>query len=708
MIAIYKKELKQYFYSVTGSIFVSVNLFVLGIYFLAVNLLGMSPSIAPVISGIVFILMMMVPILTMRIMSEERKQKTDELLLTSPVSVFGMVLAKYLSLLTIFLIPVGVAALLPPVISSFGDVSYGESYAAILGYFLYGAACLALGLFISSLVESQISAAVLSFIALFVTNIISGLVGMLTESGNKWLEVFNILDLPGRLENSLNGILSLKDGLYFLSFILLFLFFTVQAVEKRRYTVSKATLSLTAYSSVSIVALTAVAILVNYFAQKIPTDYSEYDTTKEKLFTLTEDSKKFISGLNDDITIYVMGKKESLENYGEKDLEKTLDQYAELSSHIHVVYKDPAIDPSFAEKYTDQNVSMGSIIVVSGERSKVVTSRDLYVTEMDYSTYSETRTGYDGEGQITSAISFVTDANIPKLYVITGHEEYPLSDFPSLSEAVKKLNLENADLNLMQSGSIPEDAGAVAIFSPKKDFSKEDADAIKDYLKKGGKVIATYDYTDNALVNYESIFESYGVTHVNGLVLEGDQNHMYQSPVYLIPDEGDSVLTTSIKSKQLLNLFPQSSGFKAESTEKEDFSVEEALLTTNLSYAKKEVNDETTAQRSEGDESGPFALALYISDESTGARAALFGTSNIFVREIDQRVGGANVELFTNALNSMTDREVNTTIPPKSYDQSVLTVPFGSALMLGLLFILAIPLAILISGIVLFWRRRRL
>ncbi len=707
MTAIYKKELKQYFYSVIGSIFVSVNLFVLGIYFLAVNLLGMSVSLAPVISGIIFILMMMVPVLSMRIMSEERKQKTDELLLTSPVSVPGMVAAKYLSLLTIFLIPVAVASILPPVLSSFGEVSYGESYTAILGYFLYGAACLSLGLFISSLVESQISAAVLSFIALFITNIISGLIGMLTESGNKWLEVFNILDLPGRLENFLNGIINLKDALYFLTFILLFLFFTVQAVEKRRYTISKSTLSLTAYSSVSIVLVTAAAILLNYFAQKIPTAYSEYDTTKEKLFTLTEDSKTFIRGLNEDITIYVMGKKESMENYGQKDLEKTLDQYEELSDHIKIVYKDPAIDPSFAEKYTDQKLSMGSLIVVSNERSKAITSYELYKTEIDYSTYSEKRTGYDGEGQITAAISFVTDEKIPKIYFLTGHEEYPLSDFPSLKEAVGKLNLEENELNLMQSGSVPADTEVLSILSPKKDLTKEDAQAVKDFLKKGGKLIATFDYGRDALPNYESLFTDYGITHVNGLVLEGDQNHMYQSPVYIIPDEGESRLTTSIRSRQLINLFPQSSGFKAETSENEDFSVEEALVTTGSSYAKKEVTDTTTAEREAQDESGPFALALYLSDEKTGAKAALFGTSNIFVREIDDRVGGANMELFTNAVNDMVDKKVNTTIPPKSYDDSVLTVPFGSALLLGLLFVLLLPLAVLASGIILFIRRRR-
>ncbi|MBQ6966418.1 MAG: ABC transporter permease, partial [Lachnospiraceae bacterium] len=223
MFAIYKKELRQYLYSVTGAIFISVNLFVLGLYFQAGNLLAMNPSLAPVISGVIFILMLMVPVLTMRVFAEERRQKTDQLLLTSPVSVFKIVLGKYLALLTVFEVPVFICALMPLILTSFGKVSYGESYTALLGYFLYGAACLALGLFISSITESQIVAAVLTFIALFVTYIMGGIVNMLTESGKDIFKVLSILDFSSRLENLLSGILDLKEAIYFLSIIILLL-----------------------------------------------------------------------------------------------------------------------------------------------------------------------------------------------------------------------------------------------------------------------------------------------------------------------------------------------------------------------------------------------------------------------------------------------------------------------------------------------------
>nr|MCR4590357.1 Gldg family protein [Lachnospiraceae bacterium] len=697
MFAIYKKELKQYLYSVTGSIFISVNLFVLGLYFLAGNLLGMTPSLSPVISGVIFILMLMVPVISMRVMAEERRQKTDQLLLTSPVSVFKIVLGKYFALLTVFIIPVLVACVLPLIMSSFGKVAYAESYTAILGYFLYGAACLALGLTISSVTESQVVAAVLSFIALFITYIMGGIVSMLTRSGNKLFEILSVLDFSSKLENFMNGVLDLKEIIYFISIIIFFLFLTVQLIEKRRYSVSKNTLSLSAYSVLSIVVMAALTVLINFGADKIPIKYSEFDMTEGSLFTLNPETVDFLQKLESDVTIYVMGTEENLENYDYKEVQKTLKEFEERSKHIKLVYKDPAVEPDFAKKYTGDNVSVGSLIVVSGDRNKVLSPYSLYQTELDYTTYSQQRTGYDGEGQIVSAVSFVTGGDLPKIYYVTGHEELKPSDFQDLENAVEKMNIEMAGINLMQEKEVPSDAEALLILSPRNDYSEEDIKTLKAYLDKGGKAVITADYSDKEQPLFDSFLKEYGINKVNGIVVEGDEYNMYQSPVYLIPKALSSVLTDSVINKDMLNLFPQSAGFTVDG--KDGVDIEEALITSDKAYAKTAVTEGTTVDKAEGDEDGPFDLALYVKDEEKGTIMALFGTANIFAPEVNGRVGGANVELFTNALNTMTDTTLNVTIPAKSYNTAALTVPYGSAMILGFLFIIVIPLAVLIFGI---------
>ncbi len=132
MSAIIVKEVRQYLTTVTGALFAAVNLFVLGLYFMAGNLLSLNPSTAPIMSGVLFLLMIMVPILTMRILSEERKLKTDQLLFTSPLPVWQVVVGKYLAILVIFLIPTLVSALFPLVLSCFGEAALAESYTAIL------------------------------------------------------------------------------------------------------------------------------------------------------------------------------------------------------------------------------------------------------------------------------------------------------------------------------------------------------------------------------------------------------------------------------------------------------------------------------------------------------------------------------------------------------------------------------------------------
>ncbi len=708
MLAIFKKELRQYFYSVTGCLFIAVNLFVIGIYLMANNFVGMNTSIAAVMDNVLFVLLIMIPILTMRILAEEQRQKTDQLLLTSPVSVLKIVLGKYLAVLSIFLVPVIVSCLFPLILIPFGKVDYAESYLAIAGYFLFGAACIAVGVFISSITESQVIAAVISFIVLFLTFLMSGIVSILTSSGDNPAKFLNIFDFIGRLDNFMTGVFDIKEAVYFLTVIVLMLFLTCQSIMKRRYSVSKTTLSLTVYSELVIVIAIAISIAVNLLVNQIPGVYSKFDLTDNGMFTLTSDSKEFIASLNQDITIYVLGTKDQLENYDYKEVTNTLTQYSELSDHIKVVYKDPTLDPTFAQQFTSDNVTIGSLIVVAGEHSKVVSTSSLYETDIDYQTYQQTRTAYDGEGQITSAISYVTSDNLPKLYVITGHNEASLSDFGRLKSAVEKQNIDIEELQLIAADSIPEDASAVMILSPQSDYSKDDTEKISNYLNNGGHLIISLNYTAEETPNIDSVLKAYGVNHENGIVFEADQNKMVQNPIYLLPEVESTTITNSLLSSNLPVLAPQASAFTVSNDAvPETTELEEALVTSKNSYLKKDLNSAESSAKAEGDIDGPFDIAVYLSDSDTEAKIAAFSTDYIFEDEIDMNVAGANVAMVTNALNDMIDQTVNATIPAKSYSNNHLTVNAGTAMLLSFLLIIVVPLATLIFGIVVWYRRRK-
>ena len=170
MRAIYKKELRTYLTSMTGYIFMAVLLAVASLYYAANCLIGGYPVFGVVLSSVYFVLLIIVPVLTMRSLAEEKRQKTDQLLLTAPVSIWKIVAGKYLAMLTVFLIPMLILCLYPLILLQFGSVSLPMAYSAVAGYTLFGSACLAVGMLVSALTESQVIAAVLTFGALFFLN----------------------------------------------------------------------------------------------------------------------------------------------------------------------------------------------------------------------------------------------------------------------------------------------------------------------------------------------------------------------------------------------------------------------------------------------------------------------------------------------------------------------------------------------------------
>ena len=193
MKAIYKKELRSYLTSMIGYVFISFILVLLGIYFTAINIQQAYPEIGYAIGNTSFVFLIAVPILTMRVLAEEQKNKTDQMLLTAPVHVESIILGKYLALLTIFAVPTAVICLYPLLLAQHGTISYAMSYTSILGFFLLGAAYIAIGVFISSITESQVIAAVIAFIVLFITYVEEGIAGFFPESAEGSLFAFMVL-----------------------------------------------------------------------------------------------------------------------------------------------------------------------------------------------------------------------------------------------------------------------------------------------------------------------------------------------------------------------------------------------------------------------------------------------------------------------------------------------------------------------------------
>ena len=705
MIAIYKRELKNFFTTVTGWLFIAAHVCMAGLYFFAINLLSGYANVAETVSSILFLLLLTTPILSMRILAEERKQKTDQLTLTSPVSVAGIVMGKYFALATVFTVPIAVMCTFPLILSHYGTVPMGESYTAILVYYLFGLTCLAVGLFVSSITESQVIAAVLSFAVLFVGYMMSSITAMISSAGNAVTKVLSAFDFTARLNAMLGGTLDLKAVLYFLTVIAVCLFLTVQSIQKRRYHISVKSLSMGAYSTGMIAVVLVIAVFLNLAVSSLPDSYTTVDVTSQKLYSLTATTKKMLKELSEDVTIYVI----NAENNQDTLVGKTLESYADLSDHIEVVYKDPVVSPDFYKEYTD-SISINSLIVECGDRFQVINYSDLYAYDFNSSTYQQTVSGYDAEGLLTSAIAYVTGENTSAVYRLEGYGEQTLE--PAFSDGVKKENVVLENLTLLTSEGVPENATGVMILSPTNDLNEDDAQKLIDYLNRGGKIFLSTSYKEHfseEMPNLTKVLNYFGLSIGDGLIVEQDESMMYQSPLYLLPEVEADSLTQNVFGKTYdFVMMPYTQPILIDETE--GVTVTQLLSTSQSAYSKTGLNKSGELKKADGDPEGPFAVGVHAEkalDSEKTAEIIVYSSDMLFTEVSNRYTMDNNLTLFTNAMSTMAGKTESISIPVKSYQAEVVTVPMASSVRLAVLFMGIIPAASLVIGIVIWVRRKK-
>lgn len=286
MLAVYKKEIRAYFTSILGYLFLGFFLALIGLYYYGNNLYGGYADFGIALYSTAMFFVLLVPMVTMRIMAEENKQRTDQLLFTSPVSITKIILGKYFSILTMLGIVMLITCFYPLILSKYGDVNLKAAYASIFAFFLMGAAYMAVGMFISALTESQAFAAVMTF-AVVVLSVFSTSIAELLPTDHKtaWmifavialllalltyiimrniivglavgaalemilavmyltkpelydgavLNVFSWFSILDRYSSFIYGEFDVAAVVYYISFCVLFVFLTIQAIKKRRW-----------------------------------------------------------------------------------------------------------------------------------------------------------------------------------------------------------------------------------------------------------------------------------------------------------------------------------------------------------------------------------------------------------------------------------------------------------------------------------------
>lgn len=470
--------------------------------------------------------------------------------------------------------------------------------------------------------------------------------------------------------------------------------------------VNKKTLKNGSYSMVYTVILIAVIVVINLIVAEIPTKYTQIDVSTQKLYTISDKTKEFLDELNQDVTIYHI-----VQNGNEDDVvEKLLKRYEETSDHIKVEKKDPVLYPNFTSQYTDEDVQDNSLIVANGSKSKVVDYYNLYETQYDYYSGSSSTTGFDGEGQIDSAISYVTSDNLPIVYTLKGHGELELNS--SITESLEKANYQIQSLNLLTEENVPEDAGCLMITSPQADLSEEEADKVISYLENGGKAVIFTDYTSEEIPNLKKVLENYGVTPDNGVVMEGDTKHyIMQIPYYLVPEINSTEITADLIADNRYVLMPVAQSIRIMDSYRDTLDIEAVLSTSEKAYIKTNVENMQTFEKVSGDQEGKFNLGVCVTEDISDdkqTQLVYYGSSSLLDSTTNQQVSGGNTELLLDTLGWMCENDVPViSVDSKSLETSNLTISeydsgYWSAMTCGV-----IPVIFLIIGGVIWFKRRK-
>lgn len=706
MIAIWKREFKSYFQTITGWIYIAVVMAVFSLYYFANNLNYGAPQIYYSLSGVSFIFLIPVSVLTMRSLSEDRRTKTDQLILTAPVSVGKIVAAKYLAMAAVHAVVIVLMTCMALLLDTLGNAPTKQNLIAVFGFALYGLTCIAVGLFVSSLTESQIISAVLTFGALFVGYMMSSITDLISSSGNVLTKILGCYDLRQPMQNFFDGCFSVSGLVYYLSMICLFLFLTTQSIQKRRWQMTSKKLSAGVFSTGFIALGIVITLVVNLIVAELPSSVTSIDLTASKLYSLTQDTKDYLKTLDKDVTIYVIASESSVDS----TVSETLKRYADASGHISVEYKDPATSPTFYQQYTDGQISSGSLIVACGDQSKVIDYNDLFESSVDYSTYSSSITGYDGEGQITSALQYVTSDSMPKIYQVSGHGETALSG--NFLKAIEKANLSSESLNLMDADTVPDDARCLIINAPTSDFSEDDANKVINYMNNGGNVLLmTNSEVTEDLPNFDKIMSNYGITVEKGMIAETDTSMYYQTPFYLLPAAESNLFTSGTSDAYIFVPYAQGAAVPEDT---DTITYTPLLMTSDNAVIKTDVQNATSYDYEEGDKQGSYAVGIAAAktiDTKTTSTLVVYTSTAMFTDSADQMVSGNNSTLFSSTLGQLVDTtEENTgavVIPVKEYNISTMTVPASTQIMYGAAFIVLLPLILIVWGIIVWLKRRK-
>lgn len=361
---------------------------------------------------------------------------------------------------------------------------------------------------------------------------------------------------------------------------------------------------------------------INLIIQKL--DLKDIDITKNKLFTLSETSKNQIQKVNEEVKMYLVGFEE---NTAMVDLIK---QYQTENEKINYeIITDIQKRPDLKNKYQITDEAQ-LLIIEAGDKSKIVTTDELYT--YDYTTYEQIDVS---EEKITNAIANLVINEKPKIYFLTGHEEYGIDSNMTILKAYLQNELNDIQtLDLLVKKEIPEDTSLLVISNPQKDLLDNEVEIITNYINKGGKIFWMNDpkFKNTNYPNIEKILNLFGVKFEEGIILEQDENKIaLQSPNYILPEIASTKATKHIATDGgILLINACKITIQEDKLEELGVNKEVILQTGETALFRKEVSNTNTSKIA-SDEEGQFTLGAKLTKTIEDKEAVMYVLANNFL-----------------------------------------------------------------------------
>lgn len=433
------------------------------------------------------------------------------------------------------------------------------------------------------------------------------------------------------------------------------------------------------------------------------------DLSSDKKYSLTEDSKKVVNDLKDNVTLYHMIQGNQSSSSGDI-IKKVLDQYSGVGGKVSLIQKDPVQYPKFASEYTEDEISNGDVIVVNDvtKKAKHVSINDMVPADYDYSTGETSYKILDVEGQVTAAIQAVTSQNTKKLYCSKGHDEQALS--ASLTDILTKSNMTVETTRTDVKGGIPKDCDLLLVNGPMYDFSDEDTKNILSYLENGGKAMFFLNAaaSDSSLPNYYKVLKSYGLKISNGIVYEAADHYVSEYPMAIVATVDSHDITADVAAdKQTISA--NTKGLTIENDVRSTLTASPLLSSSEGAFARVSSTD-TSKNKVKGDIDGPFTLGVAITDEYKDKMAKLVVFGSYYVADnsfiADNAYG--NRSIILNSISWLNGQETSTlVIPQRSLTDTQVEVSETESGFWSVLLVIVLPLAIMGFGFFIWYRRRK-